>query len=127
MTHYPTAVDPATYNIDSDGGGDFFLEFESVHPLRQLDEKKLRPPIREAQALAAEMRFTPLFFNYDLNPAPVAFQPNEQPPPPPPPPAIKERPVVKKKAAGAAKKRAPRKKRALEEKKEADEEEQQQE
>lgn len=125
MTHYPTAVDPATYNIDSDGGGDFFLEFESVHPLRQLDEKKLRPPIREAQALAAEMRFTPLFFNYDLNPAPVAFQPNEQPPPPPPP-AIKERPVVKKKAAGAAKKRAPRKKRALEEKKEAGEEEQQQ-
>lgn len=104
MTHLPSV--PKYEPIDA--RGDFFLELESVHPLRFLEEKKLRPPVRDSDGVSREMHFTPLFFNYDLKLAPALCEPNEQPAnvaPPPPLPPKKAEPAPKKK-------RKPAKKRA---------------
>lgn len=114
MTHLPSPVPSNTTDATPTSrydGGDFFLEFESIHPLKYLEERRHRPPIRTREGIAEELRFTPLFFNYDAHPAPLVCVPNEQPLPPPPVKA--ESPVkTKKKAAAPRKKRAPAKKRA---------------
>lgn len=110
MTHSPSPV-VNEGEIGAHDGGDFFLEFESIHPLKYLEERKQRPPVRTAAGIAEEMRFTPLFFNYDVHPAPAVCQPNEQPTPPPPPPV---QPQAGDKKAASKRKRAPAKKKKRE-------------
>ena len=131
MTHSPSISLDAPAGRDNDDEmvdlayrGDFFLEFESIHPLRFLNEKRLRPPVRIADAVKSEKRLTPLFFHVSDQKPPAVLDLNEQPPPPPkanetPAPAS---PIKKKKRAPAKKRARPApKKKADQEEEEEDE------
>jgi hypothetical protein len=116
MTHSPSRSSFVTADGDNgemvrlDTRGYFFLEFESIHPLRFLNEKRLRPAVRVAEAIDIEKRLTPLFFHVSEQKPPAVIDLNEQPPPPPPKAIETERPgpasPLKKKKKAPAKKRA---------------------
>lgn len=111
MTHLPSVC--VMHGDVADARGDFFLELEPIHAIRYLDEKRIRPPVRDAEGICREIHYTPLFFNYDAKLAPAACVPNEQaPPPPPPPPPPPSKKTEEQKPPTPAKKRKPAKKRA---------------